>query len=71
MIHTDTLTCCAHTEEKLYKCYVCGRTFTQNGGFMIHMRVHDGEKPYKCVTKDSANPATCSNINVTYSGRMA
>ena len=37
-----------YTGEKLCKCDISGRTFSQTAKLAVHWRVHTGEKPYKC-----------------------
>ena len=36
-----------HTGDKLHKCDVCGKGFSENGSLQIHIRTHAGDKPYK------------------------
>jgi uncharacterized Zn-finger protein len=38
-----------YTEEKPYKCNVCGKSYNQNPRGGRHQRMHTGEKPFKCT----------------------
>ncbi|XP_063590864.1 zinc finger protein 883-like [Penaeus indicus] len=35
-------------EQKLYRCALCGVTFTKKFNLLCHEKRHTGEKPYKC-----------------------
>jgi KRAB domain-containing zinc finger protein len=37
-----------HTDDKTYKCDVCGKGFSKNCNLQTHIRIHIGDKPYKC-----------------------
>ncbi|XP_006835133.1 PREDICTED: zinc finger protein 397-like [Chrysochloris asiatica] len=49
ILSTNSVTCQkVHTEERPYKCDVCGNSFKQHSSLTQHQRIHTGEKPYQC-----------------------
>ncbi|XP_068962969.1 LOW QUALITY PROTEIN: zinc finger protein 75A-like [Petaurus breviceps papuanus] len=40
------------TEEKPFKCHICGKSFKVSSDLIKHQRVHTEERPYKCQECD-------------------
>nr|CAI5850932.1 unnamed protein product [Callosobruchus analis] len=37
-----------HTDERPFKCMICGRGFNGSSTLIVHRRSHTGERPYVC-----------------------
>lgn len=54
-------------ENKQYLCSECGLTFVRNDYLVVHMRRHNGERPYKCRYCDKGFPrATDLKVHERY-----
>jgi KRAB domain-containing zinc finger protein len=36
------------TDEKVFRCDICGKAFTASGNMLNHRCIHTGEKPFRC-----------------------
>ena len=50
-----------------FNCDVCKRNFKCKSKFLVHKRIHTGEKPYKCEVSDKSF-AHKSNLSKTHVG---
>lgn len=59
-----------HARNCCHKCWVCGRTFAEEGILRAHLRTHSGERPYKCsiCTKSFATSTALTLHTRTHTG---
>ncbi|KAI8578679.1 hypothetical protein K450DRAFT_246019 [Umbelopsis ramanniana AG] len=39
-----------HTDDRPFKCSVCGQAFSRNHDLKRHCKIHGGDKPHHCPT---------------------
>ncbi|KAL4217651.1 Sal-like protein 1 [Mactra antiquata] len=56
-------------EKQMFECQTCGKKLTSSGALQTHMRVHTGEKPYRCDICDRpfSFKSNCTRHMLTHS----